>query len=147
MTCYVDTSALAKLYHDEAGSERMRQLYDSRESIQVSELAQLELLSVIMRKLREGVIGEEAVRALQEKIAADVYTRYELLPFSPVVVEEAARVITSTGIDTPLRTLDAIQFAFYNTYCSPGTPFVCADQRLLATVIAAGKPVLNPAKV
>ena len=147
MTCYVDTSALAKIYHRESGTETMLEMYAGGESIQISELARLEFLGTTVRKLREGQLDEKAYQALLERFGEDVDKRYELLHFSSLIVEETARVLGTYGRQNALRTLDAIQFAFYNIYCEEDTVFVCADLRLAALIQQQGHPTLDPQTV
>ena len=144
MTCYLDTSALAKIYHREPGTKTMLEIYAGRQSIQVSELARLEFLATTMRKFREGQLSEKAHEALLGRFEEDARQRYELLRFSSLVVEETARVLGAHGRQTPLRTLDAIQFAFYNICCEDDTVFVCCDQRLVALIEQEGHPTMNP---
>lgn len=144
MTYYLDTSVLVKLYHRESGTDRMRELYAGTEAIQISELARLEFISTTMRKLREGHLDENAHHALLERFEDDVRTRYDVLYFSSLVSQEAARILAVSGRKAHLRTLDAIQFAFYNTCCEENTVFVCADQRLLPIVESEGHPTLDP---
>lgn len=144
MTCYLDTSALAKIYHRESGTETMLEMYAGGQSIQISELARLEILATTMRKFREGQLDEKAREALLRRFEEDVRQRYELLHFSSLIVEETARILGTHGRRNPLRTLDAIQFAFYNIYCEEDTVFVCSDQRLAALIHQQGHPTLNP---
>jgi len=144
MTCYLDTSALCKIYHRESGTETMLEIYAGDQSIQISELARLEFLATTMRKFREGQFDRKTHQALLGRFEEDARQRYELLHFSSLVVEEAARVLATHGRQNPLRTLDAIQLAFYNIYCEEDTVFVCSDQRLAALLDREGRPRLNP---
>lgn len=57
MSLYVvDTSALAKLYHQESGTERMKALLREPGSTSViSEYTLVEIYSALSRKTREGI--------------------------------------------------------------------------------------------
>ncbi len=147
MTCYLDTSALCKIYHRESGTDTMLELYTGSQSIQISELARLELLATTMRKFREGHLDEETHQVLLARFEEDVRQRYELLRFSSLVVEETARILGTYGRGNPLRTLDAIHFAFYCTHCEEDTVFVCSDQRLVALIEQEARPTMNPQTV
>jgi len=59
MKYYLDTSSLAKIYHDEEGSSHALELYQSNAVIAVSELAVLEFISTGAAGgcLREGIFG------------------------------------------------------------------------------------------
>ena len=144
MTYFLDTSALVKVYHRESGTGRMLELHSGAERIQISELARLELIATTMRKLREGSLEEKAHQALLERFEADVRARYDLFFFSSLVFQEAMRILAVSGRKIPIRTLDAIQFAFYKVCCEENTIFVCADRRLLALVEDEGYPTLDP---
>lgn len=114
------------------------------ESLQISELARLEFIATTMRKLREGNLDEKAQQALFERFEDDVQRRYDLLFFSSLVSQEATRILAVSGRIAPIRTLDAIQLAFYNVCCEENTVFVCADHRLLTVAEKAGRATLNP---
>ena len=144
MTYYFDTSALVKLYHRESGTDAALEIYDGGEVIQISELARIEFLTTVMRKLREGTLDEQAYHALLSRFRQDLRDRYEVLHFASMVVEETERVLDVHGRSHPLRTLDAIQIAFYHVYSEDDTLFVCADQRLTAVLDREGRPTLNP---
>jgi len=144
VTCYLDTSALAKIYHRESGTETMLEMYAGGQGIQISELARLEFLATTMRKFREEQLDEKTRQALLQRFEEDVRERYELLHFSSLIVEEAARVLGTHGRQNPIRTLDAIQLAFYTVYCEADTIFVCSDQRLTALIEQEGRPTLDP---
>lgn len=71
---FFDTSALIKLYHQEAGTERVEEIFGRAEnSLIISELAIVELYSSVARKVRTGEISlqaqEEVVRNFEEDCA------------------------------------------------------------------------------
>ena len=147
MTCFLDTSALVKIYHRESGTDRMLALYSGDDSLLVSELARLEFLTATMRKLREGSLSEDTCQVLVRRFEQDLQQRFELLPFSQPVVDETARVLDMQARKHPLRTLDAIQLGFYNVHCSRDTLFVCSDLGLITVAVAQGLPTRNPQAV
>jgi predicted nucleic acid-binding protein len=60
---YLDTSALVKLYHQEAGTERMEELFAQQDNILIiSELAVVEFYATLARKVRIGEITPETTR-------------------------------------------------------------------------------------
>lgn len=147
MTCYFDTSALVKLYHREPGTETALDIYHSGDRIQILELARIEFLSTVMRKLREGTLDGQAYQAVVSRFGQDLLDRYEVLHFASMVVNETERVLQVHGRNHPLRTLDAIQIAFYHVYSEDDTVFVCADQRLVAVIDDENRPTMNPQPV
>lgn len=112
--------------------------------MQISELARVAFIPAFTRRLRDGEINQQTHRALILRFQSDLRERFEVLPFSTLVVEEASRLVQALAPATPLRTLDAIQFAFYTTLCDLQCVFVSADKRLLDLVEAAGSPVSSP---
>ncbi len=109
MPVFADTSALVKLYADEPGHERVREL----SSLVVSQLARVEVPSAIWRKQRLGELDAGAARLLTSAFEADwAGTEEELSRFSVVtptaaVLEGAARLCAVHG----LRAYDAVQLA------------------------------------
>lgn len=63
MKVYFDTSAIAKYFHSEEGSEQVIKLIDDGDSIiWISELATTEFLSAFYQKFRMGEINEAVYR-------------------------------------------------------------------------------------
>ncbi len=64
MICYFDTSALVKIYHQEAGSKTVKALYHSATNqIVISNLAIPETFSTFQRKRREGHADNQLLEA------------------------------------------------------------------------------------
>lgn len=144
MTYYIDTSALVKIYHREAGTDNALALYKSDELIWISELCRIEFTSTIERKYREKTITIETLHTLIEKFQDDLKNRYNVLKFSSVVIDEAETLLQRFGEKKSLRTLDSLQFAFFTTYCEQDTQFVCCDTTLIQLVKEEGFSVINP---
>jgi len=64
---FLDTSALVKIYHKETGTKRVLNIYKSRSNITISELSEMEFISTIHRKFRDGEIDEKTLNILSEK--------------------------------------------------------------------------------
>lgn len=109
MTVFADSSALVKLYADEPGHERVREV----PHLVVAQLARVEVPSAIWRKQRLGELHPGAARILTAAFEADWHGTDEEPPrFSPVattvaVLEEAAQLCAVHG----LRAYDAVQLA------------------------------------
>jgi uncharacterized protein len=109
VTAFADSSALVKLYADEPGHERIREL----SGLVVSQLARVEVPSAIWRKQRLGELYADAARLLTSAFEADWSGTEEELPrFSAVtatvaVLEGAARLCAVHG----LCAYDAVQLA------------------------------------
>ena len=109
MSTFADSSALVKLYADEAGHEQVRSLA----SIAVAQLARVEVPAALWRKQRVGELSADDARLLTADFEADYFgTDSEPPRFAAVVVtgrllDEAARLSASHG----LRAYDAVQLS------------------------------------
>jgi predicted nucleic acid-binding protein len=117
MGYYFDTSALVKVYHSEAGSPIVQQIYRGADEIVISELAKIECLSTIHRKYREREITHDALLAVVAKFESDLQHRYTVLRFSLLVIDEAWNLLRRFAETRGLKTLDSLQFAFFTIYC------------------------------
>ena len=144
MKYYFDTTALVKIYHREIGSDQVIGIYNGEDNITISELGAIEFISTIYRKHREHEIDIDTLMAVISKFQEDMDTRYEVVKFFSLVMEEAWNLICNYAPQHSLRTLDSLQFAFFKVYCDPIDTFVCADKNLIKLVNLAGFTVLAP---
>lgn len=144
MSYFLDTSALVKIYHAEPGWEVMDRIYVGGESIGVAILTLLEFRSAMTRRLRTGSVDGETFEIALEQFAQDVKGRFEVFSFSDRIVEDTINFLDRSGLQMQLRSLDALQFAFYQAHGAPGSTFVSADVRFIEIVKACGYPTLNP---
>jgi predicted nucleic acid-binding protein len=145
---YLDTSALLKLYHVEAGTSRVRELVaEPGAELLISRLAAVEILSAFAMKVRTGVLTADDHARLRGLFLADV-KRSLLKPLRLLNADYqlAADLIGNHGLDRQLRTLDSLQLAvalrLHRTM--PVNTFVCADQRLGDVANLEGLKVINP---
>ena len=104
MTVFADSSALAKRYLDEPGSEEVRAIAGR---LAVSALALVEVASAIWRKSREGTIEPYEASLLHSDLDADSTHRYAVVAPTARVLGDAAALVARH----PLRSLDAIQLS------------------------------------
>jgi len=136
---FLDTSALVKIYHREAGSEYCLELYSNQSHLIISELARVELHSAIFRKQREKQLNAKALKAVQQKFMYDCEGRYEVLQVASLVYDEACGLLSRYATMYGLRTLDSLQLATFLNYCEKDLDcFVCADKKLSAVVECEG---------
>ena len=114
---YLDTSALAKLYVPETGSDELEAALLGRRDLIVSDLALTELTSAVVRRAREGAMREADVarvfrRALRDLTAGE-FLRAEL---TGNVHREAERLLLGLGARVPLR---ACRFVALGTCLRP----------------------------
>src|SRR5262245_46551465 len=111
---FLDTSALAKHYHPEAGSAEIDRLWDdSGHGLFVSRLTVLEIVSVFAGKVRAGAISAADLDALLRRFTADLTKTKRLIGVRLLVAhyQEAERLLRQHGPVRRLRTLDAVQLA------------------------------------
>jgi predicted nucleic acid-binding protein len=148
---FLDTSALAKRYHKESGSEYMDRVIEQPGSrLLISHLSIVELESVLAIKTRTGEIDEKALQIARRRFRADL-ARQRLLVAPPVHerhFHSARKLLIQYGVAEGLRTLDALQLAIALDLRQLGEVdvLVAADQRLCKVASMAGCSAVNPEK-
>jgi predicted nucleic acid-binding protein len=108
---YLDSSALAKLYVPEPGSEPLDRFLRGRRDLMISELSVTEVISAVARRKREGALGAEQATRIRDAVLSDAASgSFRLLDLNPAVHREAERMLLTTE-SVPLRTLDALHIA------------------------------------
>jgi len=145
---FFDTSALAKLYRKEAGSDLVDRLFaEPGSQFIISRLAVVEMESVFSLKARAGEIGEQALSVARRRLLADLGRRRLLVA---TVNDEHFRVtqqlLVKYGVVEGLRTLDALQLSVAVILKRGGLPsvFVAADHRLCRVATLEDFQVTNP---
>jgi len=109
---YLDTSALAKLYVQEANSDDLDSALIGRRDLLISELALTELTSALARRIREGAIAAATGRRIYQQVLRDVRAgEYRLLDLTPATHREAERLLLTMGQHAPLRAADSMHLA------------------------------------
>jgi predicted nucleic acid-binding protein len=145
---FFDTSALAKVYRQETGSDFVdRILAEPGSQYLISRLTIVEMESVFALKARVGEIDQEAVLIARRRLAADLGRRRLLVA---AVNDEhfrgARQLLFKHGAVEALRTLDALQLsvALGLKRAELVTVFVAADQKLCRVATLEGFAVTNP---
>lgn len=142
---YFDTSALAKAYLEEDGSDVIVRLMDdlSGDRIAILDITLLETRSTVRRHERERNISGRIANQIIERILEDRASVYLVQSLNLSVIQEAIRIIDIH----PLKTLDALQLAgclIIGRSMSEPLIFVCADTRLINAAVLEGLSTLNP---
>ena len=149
MNYFLDTSALAKLYHQESGSDYMDRILEQLGSRSlISHLSIVELESVLAIKTRTGEIDQPALKVARRRFRADL-ARQRLIVAPPVHerhFQSARKLLVQYGVGEGLRTLDALQLAIALDLQRLGhiAALVAADQRLYRVAPLAGCTAINP---
>lgn len=144
---FLDSSALVKRYHDEAGSAQVASLFDAPgDRLFISRLAVVELHSSFARLVREGVLAEPDFRKLVSRLEHDVASgALIVVAVSGPRLNGASSLLGTHGLTGNMRTLDAIHLATAQALHGRNrlAAFVAADQKLLASAAACGLTVLG----
>lgn len=136
MSVYVDTSALAKLYVNEAGSAAFQQYAAQLGSAYISRLAVVEFRSMLARRLRANMLTGADQLAARGLFEADIARGlWDVVPVDDQHVVDAAAMIDRLGA-SPLRTLDAIHLAVAQGLGAK--EFATGDQVLATASLAIG---------
>ena len=106
MRLFLDSSALAKRYVQEPGSERLLTLCRESDEIVLSSLCVPELISGFNRLRREKRLSVRDYRLLKRELAGDLDAA-TVVDVTPSVVDRAILCLERA----PLRTLDAVHLA------------------------------------
>ena len=90
---YLDTSALAKIYVQEADSDALDAALTGRRDLLISELALTELTSALARRVREKQVDATVGRRIYQQLLRDVRTgEYRLLDLTSAIADARALV-------------------------------------------------------
>jgi uncharacterized protein len=142
---FVDTSALAKRYVPEVGTQWVLSwiLPQTGNVIIVSELASVEMFSLLKRREREGTLLPAQSQILQANFLLHHEQEFLTVPLETAVLTTARDLVTTYR----LRTLDAIQLACALQAVSilgVAMTFISADNNLLAAARAENLATDNP---
>ena len=139
---FLDTSALVKHYHAEAGAARVDAvLREPAAELLISRLTLVETLSVFAIKVRTGEFDTAEFARLRGLFSTHVAHRFYLVSrLLNADYERARNLLSNHGLSRQLRTLDALQLAVALRLhqAIPLDHFVCADQRLCAIAALEG---------
>ena len=145
---FFDTSAFAKYYHAELGSQRVTAIFtEPNRQIRVSNLGVLETQSVFAMKVRIGELDRKAAGTQRAMMMLDIAAgTIEVHGLRPDHLTAAERLIGRYSFSRPLKTLDALQLAIALELSQYGLldTFVVADKRLSEVASTEGLTVLNP---
>jgi predicted nucleic acid-binding protein len=148
---FLDTSALAKLHHEESGSEYVERISSQPGSKSiVSRLSLVQMESVFAIKVRTGVLNEFGRSIVLRRLRADI-ARNRLIvgpAIEPRHYRSAAKLLRLHGVSRWLRTLDALQLAIAIDMLEASriSVILSADKRLCEVAEACGCPAIDPAQ-
>ncbi|MFW5657384.1 MAG: type II toxin-antitoxin system VapC family toxin [Bacteroidota bacterium] len=138
MNYYFDTSALAKRYIAETGSDTVDQLFESAMTIYTSHIAWIEIMALYRRLLHENQITPSIYQTLIEETSRD-FSCFKIIPFNDEVQLSCEAILENYYI----KTLDLIHLASAGLIKSKIKAIVLSDKKLGAHAINLGLPVEN----
>ena len=136
MKVFLDTSAFAKRYVAEPGSDQVMDLCQQADSLFVSVICLPELISTLSRLVREKKIAQADYRKLKGDAIADL-ADVDICQITPGILSAVIPLLETH----PLRTMDALHVA-----CALAVEpdvFVSADHRQLAAAQKAGLRIVD----
>lgn len=148
MTSYfLDSSALVKRYITEQGSKWIRSLTlpRARNIIFIAPVTQLEVVSSLARRWREGTISRALFDRSRMLFARHTSRQYTVITFDSALAGIAEDLI----LKYPLRAYDSVQLAAavqaqLKMPNKDKITFVCADNRLREAATAENLDTINP---
>jgi predicted nucleic acid-binding protein len=137
-----DSSAFAKRYIEEAGSQAVDDICQRTTTLALSVLCVPEIISALNRRVREKRLSRQAYFTAKRRLSADVADAV-VIELTPEVVSRAILLLETND----LRSLDAIHVACALEWGA--AEFISADERqvkaarksgLKTTFVQAGEP-------
>ena len=145
---FLDTSALAKHYHFEKGTDEVDKIWNnSSAQLFISTISSLEIISAFAGKVRSATISKEEFELLRRRFYTDVANRRLFhIRINGLHYKGAEQLICRYGFNHRLRTLDAMQLSVALAIRTQGVEcrFVAADRHLIEVASLEGFSVLNP---
>ena len=131
MKTFFDSSAFAKRYVEEPGSDRVDRLCLEATELALSVLCIPEVLSALNRRRREGSLSARQYKAAKSALVEDVRDA-AIVNLTPHVIARCTTILENT----PLRAMDALHVACAVEWQTE--LFVSADRRQIAAAAKAG---------
>lgn len=142
MICYLDTSALVKIYVQEEGSDQVSSLVNNSMVIATCKIAFAEARAAFARSYREGLLEQHDYQRIINSFLND-WSRYLVLEISDTLVMLAGDLAEKHQ----LRGFDTIHLAtalIFAQQVKKQITVSCWDRRLWRTFQAYNFPLLPP---
>ncbi|MEO8230719.1 MAG: type II toxin-antitoxin system VapC family toxin [Ignavibacteriota bacterium] len=134
MNTFFDSSAFAKRFIEETGSDEIEQICSDSDSIALSSICFPEIISAINRRLRESQLSKKDYFLIKERMILE-FESIEVINVLPEVIGKTITLLEKYN----LRTLDAIHGA--SAIIWKAELFVSADKRQTLAAKKAGLKV------
>ena len=142
---FLDTSALAKRYIVEQGTQRVVALVEGADRLIVSRLVMVEVTSALARRARTGGLATDQLSSILNAFETELRDRFEVMELGTPVMTRATDLARMHG----LRAADAIQLACAllaggGRPAEAGLTLVSSDEELNIAAQQEGLLVLDP---
>ena len=138
---YLDTSALAKWYLNEAHSDKVEKYIQEQGPVMISDLTVVEMRSLLARRRREKSIDLNLEMKVLATFQEDIRKNFLLCQRLPDGLAWGAVNLISALSEVPLRTLDALHLAIAKEI--QAEIFATADRVMAAGAEALGFTVVR----
>lgn len=131
MKTFFDSSAFAKRYVEEPGSQTVDSICQEATEVALSVLCVPEILSALNRRVREGILTSREYEEAKQYLSQDIRD-VVIINLIPQVISTCTKILEAS----PVRAADALQIA-----CALGWEtelFVSADRRQISAAKKAG---------
>jgi predicted nucleic acid-binding protein len=136
MKVFFDSSAFAKRYIMEPGSDKVEKICSQSAMLGVSSICLPEIISALSRLRRKSVITEDQYESAKQALLKDLEDAL-ICNITPSVIKQSIHILESSEI----RTLDALHVACALEF--EAETFVSSDIRQLSAANKAGLKVLK----
>jgi len=136
MKVFLDSSAFAKRYIAELGSEKTEEICSQATSLGVSSICLPEIISALCRLRRQSVITGDQYRKAKQALLKDLGDAL-ICNITPSVIKQSIHILETNRV----RTLDALHVACALEFGAEA--FVSSDIQQLSAAKAAGLRVLE----
>ena len=139
LLAYFDTSLLVKRYVPEVGSNELETYLCAKQPhLMVSELSRLEFTSTLQRKMREGVLTQALVDAMQRQADEDLLSGViEMTALDSQIISRGLTLMRT--LKQAVATLDAIHLA--TALARKADMFLTNDKQLARAALETGLQV------
>ncbi len=145
---FLDTSALVKHYHMEAGTAEVDAIFQAPGAqVFISRLAFVEFRSAFAGKVRTNEMTESGYQHVCTLFETDIARKViKGVPFRDKEYQQATILIEKHALTQNMRTLDSLQLAIALEAHNQGIVdfFVCADKALCSIAQVERLSVINP---
>jgi hypothetical protein len=131
LNVFLDSSALAKRYVEERGSDRLEEMLSSVSSLGVSVICPSEVVSALCRRRREGKLSSQQYVKAKQALFEDIEDA-SVVNITDQVIARAVEILERW----PLRSSDSLHIASAAEWSAD--LFVSADERQCTAARACG---------